>query len=140
MSVPRPTIMTPNPIPLERHVFVFGSNLAGRHGAGGALHAAKFYGAIRGQGIGRQGQSYAIPTKGRTLARLPLSAIEYYVGLFRAYALIHRDETFMVTPIGCGLDGYQPADIAPMFRDMPPNVRLPDQFRLVLEPPPEVRS
>lgn len=128
-----PPLRAALPVPLERHIFVFGSNLAGRHGKGGALHAVKFYGAIRGQGEGRQGQSYGIPTKGRTLCRLPLTAIEWHVNRFLTYARDNAGERFMLTPIGCGLAGYQPADIAPMFRDTPANVIIPDQFRLVLD-------
>ena len=43
-------------------VFVFGSNLAGNHAGGAARVARKRFGAIMGQGVGMQGQSYAIPT------------------------------------------------------------------------------
>ena len=46
----------------DGEVFVFGSNLAGYHGGGAARIAADKFGAIFGQGIGMQGQSYAIPT------------------------------------------------------------------------------
>ena len=44
-------------------IFVFGSNLAGRHGKGAALDAKNKYGAIYGVGFGRTGNSYAIPQK-----------------------------------------------------------------------------
>lgn len=47
----------------ENEVFVFGSNLAGIHGAGAAKLAYEKFGAIKGQGFGLQGQSFAIPTK-----------------------------------------------------------------------------
>lgn len=43
-------------------IFVFGSNLAGRHGGGAALTAMQHFGAEWGKGEGIQGQSYAIPT------------------------------------------------------------------------------
>ena len=43
-------------------IFVFGSNLAGMHGGGAARVAMERFGAIWGQGVGLQGQSYAIPT------------------------------------------------------------------------------
>lgn len=122
-------------------IFVFGSNLAGRHGKGAALHARQFYGAVYGIGQGPQGQSYAIPTKdGRDHSiplsdprqNLPLDVIQAYVAKFLAFARTHPEETFEVTAIGCGLAGYTPEEIAPMFTDSPGNVRLPPEFLTVL--------
>ncbi len=46
----------------EDEVFVFGSNLAGMHAGGAARVAYERFGAVMGQGVGMQGQSYAIPT------------------------------------------------------------------------------
>lgn len=43
-------------------IFVFGSNLGGLHGGGAARLAWQRFGAVWGQGVGLQGQSYAIPT------------------------------------------------------------------------------
>lgn len=121
---------------MSEAVFVFGSNLAGRHGAGAARWAKAHRGAVYGQGVGRQGNSYAIPTKGFDLRRrLPLIQIQDYVRDFLVYAAQHPNERFQLTPIGCGLAGYHPSQIAPMFRNAPPNVILPDEFRAVLEPP-----
>lgn len=113
-------------------VFVFGSNLAGRHGKGAALWARTHRGAIYGQGVGRQGNSYAIPTKDYELRALPLSEIEAHVTFFRSYARQNPGVTFELTPIGCGLAGFKPEQIAPMFREAPPNVILPDAFVAVL--------
>jgi hypothetical protein len=113
-------------------IFVFGSNLAGRHGKGAALFAREHRGAQRGQGAGRQGNSYAIPTKDADLVPLPLDDVRLYVEAFLVYAQVHPRETFEVTPIGCGLAGYDPQDIAPMFRRAPPNCILPEPFMAVL--------
>jgi hypothetical protein len=113
-------------------VFVFGSNLAGRHGAGAALAAKHFHGAIYGFGVGPQGNSYAIPTKGRDLKTLPLAQIKTHVADFLHYARNHPDVSFALTPIGCGLAGYTPEDIAPMFRRAPANVILPAVFVVAL--------
>jgi len=113
-------------------VFVFGSNLAGRHGKGAALWAHQHRGAVYGQGKGLQGNSYAIPTKGRDLHTLSIKAIALYIAEFKGFAEKHPELTFQLTPIGCGLAGYKPEDIAPMFRDAPLNVILPDEFRQVL--------
>ena len=63
----------------EGWVFVFGSNLAGRHGAGAALVAAERDGAQNGVGEGAFASSYAVPGVATengfqsTLSRRPLS-------------------------------------------------------------------
>ena len=113
-------------------VFVFGSNLAGRHGKGAALFARQHRGAIYGQGVGLQGKAYAIPTKDRQLRVLPLATIRRYVDEFLRFADQHRDIRFELTPIGCGLAGYAHVQIAPMFADAPANIILPEAFRAVL--------
>lgn len=110
-------------------IFVFGSNLAGRHGKGAAIAALKEHGAIYGQGIGLQGSSYAIPTKDWHLKPLPLDEILLHVDTFRRFAEKHPEMAFQITAIGCGLAGYTPSDIAPMFKDAPPNCVFPDEFR-----------
>ncbi len=114
------------------NIFVFGSNLAGRHGKGAALHARNKKGAIYGQGVGLQGESYAIPTKDKNLKKLPLMIIKEFVQEFLYYAKINENLIFEVTPIGCGLAGYKYDDIAPMFRNSPKNVILPEEFKKVL--------
>lgn len=120
--------------PRKREIFVFGSNLAGRHGKGAALYAKRHHGAIYGQGEGLQGDSYAIPTKDENLKTLSLEAIAYKAGYFLGFASNHPELTFNVTPIGCGLAGYKPEDIAWMFgRVRLPNVLLPKEFLDVLE-------
>jgi hypothetical protein len=112
----------------ETPVFVFGSNLAGRHGRGAALHARKHYGATYGVGYGRQGQSYAIPTKDDRLKTLPIPVIRLWVNRFLKYAAEHHDERFYLTRIGCGLAGYTDEQIAPLFADAPPNVEKPSSW------------
>lgn len=109
------------------HIFVFGSNLTGRHGAGAALEAKKHWGAVRGRGIGFTGNAYAIPTKDEHLKTLPLSVIARYIKDFLLVAEFYPYPlTFLVTRIGCGLAGYTDEDIAPMFWNAPPNCVLPD--------------
>lgn len=110
-------------------IFVFGSNLAGRHGMGAALHAALHCGARYGVGVGRTGDAYAIPTKDRAIRTLPLKDIKPFVDDFLAYARKHPELTFQVTRIGCGLAGYNDAQIAPMFFGAPANCQLPEQWR-----------
>lgn len=107
-------------------IFVFGSNLAGRHGAGAALHARKHHGAKYGVGTGRTGEAYAIPTKDAGLQSLPLPAIAGHVSTFLGYAQENPALQFNVTRIGCGLAGYTDAQIAPLFAGAPANCTLPD--------------
>ena len=110
-------------------IFVFGSNLAGRHGKGAAAFAFKHHGAIYGKGHGLQGNSYAIPTKDNAIHTLPLDIIREYIIDFIEFAEQNPQLEFEVTRIGCGLAGYNDADIAPMFRNSPTNCVLPSGWR-----------
>ena len=113
----------------ENQVFVFGSNLAGMHGGGAARVARLRFGAVMGNGVGMQGRSYAIPTmQGGT------ETIRPYVNDFIAYAKEHPELTFLVTPIGCGIAGFEPEDIAPLFKEASnvENIWLPKSFWEVL--------
>lgn len=102
-------------------IFVFGSNTAGRHGAGAALTARREHGAVYGVGSGRTGNSYAIPTKDGKLNILPLKVVARLVDQFKRYALLHPELTFNVTRVGCGLAGHADWEIAPMFKGSPDN-------------------
>jgi len=110
-------------------IFVFGSNLAGRHGRGSAYEALRHHGARYGQGKGLAGNSYAIPTKDEMLNVLPLTTIAEHVAEFLQYANDHPERRFRIVAIGCGLAGYRPDQIGPMFRNAPPNCHLPEEFR-----------
>lgn len=118
-------------------VFVFGSNLAGRHGKGAAKTALK-WGAAYGTGTGRQGKTYAIPTKDHEIKTLDLWRIKFHVMDFLCYAMRHPELQFLVTPIGCGLAGYRPSQIKNFFDNAPPNVVLPPEFKNDGERPPSV--
>lgn len=109
-------------------IFVFGSNLAGRHGKGAALYAKQYHGAVYGVGVGRTGNAYAIPTKDANIKTLPLEAIRPHVAEFLKYARDNPKLTFQVTAIGCGLAGYKPNQIASMFIGAPANCQLPPEF------------
>ena len=113
---------------MPRDIFVFGSNLAGVHGAGAAKFALKHHGAVRGQGVGLQGNSFAIPTKDRHLRTLPIDYIKGAVAEFLDFARERQDLTFLITPIGCGLAGYKRPQILPFFDGMPANCRLADSW------------
>lgn len=107
-------------LPQNGEVFVFGSNLAGIHGAGAAKIAAERFGAQYGDGKGwmKDFRSYAIPTKGVMLSVLPLhmiqSDIENFVRLTNDAFVLNSG--YFVTRVGCGLAGYKDEQIAPMFK------------------------
>ena len=114
----------------ENEIFVFGSNLAGMHGGGAARIARLHFGAVMGKGVGLQGQSYAIPTM-----QGGVETIRPYVEEFIVYAKHHQELHFLVTPIGCGIAGFEAEDIAPLFeraKEMK-NISLPESFWEVIE-------
>lgn len=113
--------------------FVFGSNLAGIHGAGSANHAWQSHGAVWGCGIGLQGNSYAIPTKDEFINVMEIERIQIHVNNFLSFADRRPDLNFNIVAIGCGLAGFTPEQIAPMFRDAPDNCNLPKEFKEILE-------
>ena len=90
-------------------IFVFGSNLQGMHGGGAAYVAHRKFGAIWGQGVGLQGQSYGIPTM-----QCGVETIRPYVDEFIQFAKEHRNLTFLVTRIGCGIAGFTDDEISPL--------------------------
>ena len=110
-------------------IFVFGSNLQGIHGKGAALAARKEHGAQNGVGHGRTGNSYALPTKRTPWQSLPLPDISYYVTLFLVYAYEHPELEFNITNVGCGLAGYEPWDIAPLFKGYTKNCHFTKEFK-----------
>lgn len=111
-------------------IFVFGSNLAGRHGSGAARLAYNRFGAIWGIGVGLQGHSYAIPTM-----HGGVEAIKPYVDQFIDFACMHPQYTFLVTKIGCGIAGFTEYEIAPLFAGAIAleNVILPKEFVDVIQ-------
>ena len=110
-------------------VFVFGSNLRGWHQGGAAKHAQRYFGAVWGQGVGLQGQSYAIPTM-----QGGVETIKPYVDDFIAFACEHPELRFLVTRIGCGIAGFKDEEIAPLFRKALclDNIILPYEFVKVI--------
>ena len=95
------------------------------HGGGAARMAYQHFGAVIGNGDGPQGQSYAIPTM-----QGGVETIRPYVDKFVNYAKTHPEQTFLVTPIGCGIAGFSPNDIAPLFKEATnvENIHLPQSF------------
>ena len=113
----------------QDQVFVFGSNLAGIHGAGAAAFAEYWYGAKRGVGRGMTGNSYAIPTKDKEFNVRSVTEIRQDIMEFLEYATQHIDMKFFVTRIGCGYAGYVNEQIAPMFHGAPENCMFDEQWK-----------
>lgn len=109
-------------------IFVFGSNLAGKHYGGAAKYAVDKFGAVLGREEGIQGQSYALPTLDEDFKQLPLSVIEFGIRIFKRYAVAHPDESFYVTRIGCGIAGFSDEQIAPLFVGSPSNCSFDPQW------------
>ena len=106
-------------------IFVFGSNIAGAHAGGAARLANQKFGAVWGQGVGFQGNTYAIPTM-----QGGVETIQPYVDEFIEFAKDHPELTFYVTKIGCGIAGFSEEEIAPLFKNAIgiSNIRLPEDF------------
>jgi hypothetical protein len=115
-------------------IFTYGANEKGVHGAGAAKLALQ-WGAKMGQ-YGLVGQTYGIPTKDKKIQTLPLDKIQVHVDTFLATAFSHTEYEFLVSKIGCGLAGYRPEDIAPLFKIIKTgvfeNVILPEEFYKII--------
>lgn len=114
--------------PPDRVIFVFGSNLAGKHIGGAAATAMKFFGATFGDGMGLHGQSYALPTMGQQLEQLPLADVARHVADFLNVAFTHPHYRFYVTAIGTGIAGLTHDQIAPLFAGATSNCLLPPEW------------
>lgn len=147
--IPSPRLITHLKI---NEIFVFGSNLEGRHKRGAAKQALQ-WGAIYGRGIGPAGKTYAIPTRkfvkgnistigtkyyksGYSLVTMPLSEINQYIEKFINFVTLYKDIDFLVTEIGCANTGYTPIDMAKLFRLVKinniTNIHLPESFIKIL--------
>lgn len=115
-------------------IFVFGSNLAGVHGAGAAKAAREKFGARYGVGIGLCEQSYAIPTKDYNIDTLPIFTVRFFIKQFAQVTHAMGDKAFFITRVGCGLAGFTDAEIAPLFKECnPQNCSMPENWKEYLE-------
>lgn len=115
---------------LDNQIFVFGSNLSGRHGKG-AAKTALGWGAKWGQAKGLQGRTYGIPTKDASIRRtLSINEIKPYVEEFIEFAKNNTNLIFLVTEIGTGLAGLKYKEVAPLFKGAKDveNIHLPEKF------------
>ena len=114
----------------DNEIFIFGSNLSGRHGKG-AAKTALGWGAKYGQASGIQGKTYGIPTKDASIRRtLSIEEIKPFVDEFIEFAKANENFIFLVIEIGCGLAGLKPKEVAPLFKEAVnvDNIYLPARF------------
>lgn len=114
-------------------IFVFGSDLAGKHEDGGARVAHQYFGAVKGVSRGWAGQSFAIPTLDQSLKPLACEEIAAHIHDFKIYTKNHPSTTYFITALGCGLAGNPVSKIAPLFKNISSNVILPWSFKPFLE-------
>ncbi len=113
----------------KNQIFVFGSNLAGKHIGGAARQALEQFGAIIGVGEGRQGQSYAFPTLDENFGQRSKEDLEKSVCALYDYCEGNKDQKFILTPVGTGIAGYSASFMASLFSNPPKNLLLPDEFK-----------
>lgn len=117
----------------EGWVFVFGSDLAGRHGGGAALLAARYFGAQRGVGFGWTSESsFAIPVCTGQLETLSIKAIAVAVIGFVGDAQMNPNRKFWVSRVGCEAGGYADEAIAPLFQRAPRNCSFVSEWERYL--------
>lgn len=114
----------------DNEIFVFGSNTKGLHAGGAAYYASKLFGAEWGVSEGPTGRTYAIPTCTPSIEKVSVNELKNSIDRFIQYAKENPTLNFLVTPIGCGIAGWNVADVAPMFEAAKslPNVSLPESF------------
>ena len=115
------------------YVFVFGSNISGIHGAGAALVAKKVFGAEQFVGVGKTGNSYAIPTKDKRIKVLPLNTIIKYIEQFKEFTHSQPNLKFWITRVGCGLAGYHDTQITSLFKGCNINCVFAQEWKPYLE-------
>ena len=108
----------------SNEIFVFGSNKSGLHLGGAAAFALENFGAKMGVGEGLTGQCYALPTMEG------INSFKEAVDKFEECVKEHPKLKFLVTEVGCGIAGYTPEEVAPLFKKIStyPNVSLPLSF------------
>jgi hypothetical protein len=127
----------------ENWIWVFGSNLAGIHGAGAAKVARDKYGATLGIGRGKTGNSYAIPTKGTKIEILRIEEITSHIDDFFNFVDSSPSGKFWITAVGCGLAGFFDFQIASIFNSnivereiIRAELSFPSNWKSYLSPPP----
>ena len=117
----------------ENEIFVFGSNKLGNHIGGAARTAVEKFGAVMGQAEGLQGQSYAIPTLDDNMNKVRLDELQASFETFAEFANEHKEKTFYLTKVGCGIAGFTEDEIIEVLNkvELPRNVIIPEDFNVI---------
>ena len=127
------------PKPDNKTVFVFGSNLAGIHGAGAALVAHLNYNYPYGVACGfnttnpNKLKAYGIATKDTRVVTHRLEDIALFIDVFISDTKLYPELNFFVTRVGCGLAGYTDSEIAPLFKSCGTNCSFAEEWKPFLE-------
>lgn len=110
-------------------IFVFGSNLAGKHYGGAAKQAYEQFGAVMGIGKGVMGQTYAFPTLDKEFKQLSRNKIRRQVHFLFVFCDENPDKEFLLTKVGCGIAGIDESFMRSMFKNPRKNMVLPEDWR-----------
>lgn len=115
-------------------IFVFGSNENGAHIGGAARLAYDRFGAAWGKAVGHYGQSYAIPTLDRDMAKVEPEELFIHLQDLIQYAHRNPNLKFYLTKIGCGIAGWEVEEVKSILwealgaKSMPENLFIPKEF------------
>lgn len=122
----------------ENEIFVFSSNLLGKHIGGTARIAKEKFGAQEGVSEGITGQCYAIPTLDEDFSRVSLLDLTVSMTLFLQHVKLYKDRyTYYLTKIGRSIVGWSVYDIREVFQTclkrifngvVPENLYIPKEF------------
>jgi hypothetical protein len=110
----------------SNEIFVFGSNLAGRHAGGAAFDAANRFGAVEGVGEGLTGECYAFPTLKGDLSKIEYDDMICIADTFYRCVDAHPELTFLLTRVGTGIAGHSAKDMKNLFIRKRDNLVLPE--------------
>jgi len=126
-------------VPVAEPVFVFGSNMLGKHDDGHALLATRFHRAEPGVWRGPTGNAYAIPYRNELNRLLSLAEVARHVAGLRQFAASKPELALRVARFACAKGEYLDGEIAPLFARMPANCALPALWRRAIDPEHPVR-
>ncbi len=106
-------------------VFVFGTDLAGKHRNESAATAVEFHAAATAKGSGASGNAYAIPYRSSNDELLPAEVITNYLDSLFELARSEPHRLFQVARFGCEAGAHGDAGMARLFARAPANCLLP---------------
>ena len=109
-------------------IFVFGSNLAGKHYGGAAKQAVDMFGAEYGVGEGLTGRSYAFPTLDEDFKQVSNTVFKAARLHLYKTAQENPDKEFLLTKVGCGIAGFSEDTMKKLFKNVPSNIRKPEDW------------